>query len=174
MAVPTGEYELTARIDLSPVFGVLEHRKILRIDTPPPDLLKRRLADLKSDDPKVCRAALRDLRYFPKDGKRIVPAIVKLLKRDLDKVKTNALYTLRSYPEMAARYCRVYLRILLSDAPASERAAAGELLGRVAPKHQDIEKALVEGMEASRGYLKTQYERALREYRRRHRIPDQR
>jgi HEAT repeat protein len=166
VAVPTGSYELRASLDLSPVLGVIEHAETLIVTRPPADILDRRLEELSSENGSVRRTAVYDLRYFPEDGERIVPFLLNCLKDREGSVRLAALSVLTAFPKEAAEHVDVYLAILGGgDAVVKyERASAAYLLGRVAPKSEEVEKALRNAATSDDETVKRSAEYALRTY----------
>jgi HEAT repeat protein len=166
VAVPTGSYELHASLDLSPVFGVVEHTETLTVDRPPADVLDQRLGELASEDANARRKAVYDLRYFPEDGERVVPAVVKCLSDLEESVRLAALSVLAAFPGEAAEHTDVFLGILCGTESASkyERGSAAYLLGRVAPASEEVEKALREAAASEDETVNRRAEYALRTY----------
>jgi hypothetical protein len=168
--VPTGEYDLTAKVDLSPVFGVLEHKQKIRLTQPGADVLEKRLAALDSDDAKVRRTAIYDLRYFPKEGAKVVPKLIEIVKSGDKTLVPAALSVLGAYQKEALEHIDLLVSIMSGDGSASERMGAAYLVGRIAKKDPKIEQALVDGVESTEGTLKQRFEYALSTYRRRHKV----
>jgi len=171
VAVPTGDYDLIASVDLSPVFGVLTYEGTVSVRRPGADVLGQRLRELAGDDAKARRRALLDLRYFPDHGDRVVPALIGVLEGDDENLKYLALSVLGSYPKEVAGHLDLILGIATGKGKDNERGGAAYLLARVAPKKEEYEKALAEGVESSEGYMKRRFESALKLYRRRHPPP---
>lgn len=165
VAVPTGEYELKAAIDLSPVFGEIEHECAVPVTTPPENVLDRRLEQLASDDPNVRRIAVIDLRYFPGHGDRVFPALLGALDDEEPAVRSIALSVMISYPAQAAAHADVYLEILLGDRAAAEKATAAYLVGRFAPASPEAEAALTKAIDDAPEAYRPRFESALNQYR---------
>jgi hypothetical protein len=142
VAVPTGSYEVTARVDLTPLFGVVETTRTVELTRPPADVLDRRLAELSAEKEAVRRTAAYQLRYFPDDGERIVPALLTRLEDEESSVRLAALSVLGSFGDEAAEHVDRYLAILESGKTSYEKASAANLLGRVAPASETVERAL--------------------------------
>ena len=168
MAVPSGEYELTASVDLSPVFGVLTKKTTVTVARPRDDILDVRLKELASGDPSEVRRAIYDLRYFPKDGERIVPALVSVLEGKDANLRQAAISVFGSFPKGAAEHLDLILSIATDTEGGYARGRAAYLLARFAPQDEKYEKALTDGVKSSEGSLKRQFESALDQYRRRH------
>ena len=168
MAVPSGEYELTASVDLSPIFGVLTKKTSVTVARPRDDILDVRLKELTGEDVNARRKALYDLRYFPKQGAKIVPALVQVLTGDDANLRPAALSVLGAFPKEAAGHLDLILSITTGEGNDSERGGAAYLLARIAPKDGKYEKALTDGVKSSEGNLKRRFESALGLYRRRH------
>jgi len=168
VAVPSGEYELTASVDLSPLFGVLSKKTSVTVARPRDDILDVRLEELAGADANLRRRALYDLRYFPKQGDRVVPALVAILEGDDASLRPAAIGVLGAFPKEAAGHLDLILSITTGKGSESERGGAAYLLARIAPKDDRYEKALTDGVESSEGYPKRQFEGALGLYRRRH------
>ena len=141
VAVPTGEYTLLYSLDLSPVFGVLEYEETVEIAQPPADILEKRLEQISSEDATARRAAIADLRYFPDEGERIVPALVAALKKADDSARPLILSVLSAFPAQAAEYLDTFLGIL-ETGKGYEPVYAAQLLARMAPADEMIRKAM--------------------------------
>ena len=171
MAVPTGEYEMTASVDLTPLFGVIEHKTTVTITRPPENALDVRLEQLNSEDANVRQRALYDLRYFPKEGNRIVPRLVEILESDDANLRSAAISVFNAFLKEAAAHLDLLVGIATGEGSVNERGGAAYLVARVAPKDEKYEKVLTDGVESSEGYMKRRFEGALSYYRRRHGIP---
>jgi hypothetical protein len=165
--VPSGTYDLEVSVDLSPVFGVIEHKDKVVVEQPGADVLEQRLKELASEDANVRRQAVLDLRYFKEDAARVVPALLgRLEDPDASNVRM-VLSVLMAYPEEAGGSATTFLRFLKSD-DVSMRSMAAQLLGRVAPRSEEIEKALEAALAAAPENMKPAFEYGLSTYRRRH------
>jgi hypothetical protein len=166
--VPAGEYRLAVSLDLSPVFGIVKAETVLSVSPPPADILTRRLEELGSPDIVVRRTALLDLRYFPKDGARVGPALLAALDDPDGSIRSLAVSVLNAFPKEAAAATDRLLAILASKEAAShERQNVAFLLARVAPPSKEVETALVKAVEAAEEILRANFENALANYRRR-------
>ncbi|MEN8151581.1 MAG: HEAT repeat domain-containing protein [Planctomycetota bacterium] len=168
MAVPTGEYDLVASVDLSPLFGVLETESKVSLTRPGAEVLDQRLKELASDDPNVRRRALYDLRYFPKEGERIVPELVKALSDGDEHVRGAALSVFYAFPDAAREQVDLVLGIVTGDGSESERGRAAYFVARFAPEDPKVEKALIDAVESAEGPVKRRLQGALDYYRRMH------
>lgn len=162
--MPTGEYGATARVDLSPVFGVIENVVKLTIEQPGEDVLDRRLAQLASEDEAVRRTAVADLRYFPDDAAKVVPALLDRLADDSSAVRVAALSALMSFPAGTAEHADRFLAVLRGgeEVSVSERYLAVLVLARTAPLDEETGKALAAAAQAAPEAYRAAYETALR------------
>ena len=171
MAVPTGEYDLTASVDLTPLFGVIEKKTTVSVTRPGKNVLDEQLKKLDGGEPNARVRALYDLRYFPKEGARIVPVLVKILKGEDASLRGAAISVLGAFPAEMAEHLDLVISIIAGDGSESERSNAAYLLARVAPKDERCEKALLDAASSSEGTMKPRFDGALNNYRRRHKIP---
>jgi HEAT repeat protein len=169
-AVPSGEYEITVSIDLTPVFGKLELAQTRQIERPSADAFERRLKDLASEDPKVRRKAVAELPYFGAQRKRVGPAIVACLSDPDGIVRRMALATLQGFAKEAAEHADTILRILedRNGRARGERTNAALLISRTTPP-SDRALAALEGAlkDAASEWDKKIFQSALDAYRKR-------
>ena len=167
VAVPTGRYEIEATVDLSPLFGTIEHHGTVDVVVPSEKVLADRLAQLESEDVNQRRAALLDLRYFREDAEKVVPAIIKCFDDEEETIRMYALSAMSAYPAQAPTYVDRYFEILAGEDGVSVRGYAAYLLGRFAPVSDRAEQALLAALEGAEANLKSRVESALTTYRRR-------
>lgn len=167
MAVPTGDYELTATVDLSPYFGLVTHSGEIHIDLPPADLLEQRLQELDSESEETRRLALLELRHFKHAAERVLPAVLDRLEDGSPAVRSTALSVLAYYRVQAIEHVEVFLRFLEEGETDPERVNAAYALASLAPVSPEIEKVLVDAFEGAAESQKMRFESALRNYRRR-------
>jgi HEAT repeat protein len=142
--VPPGPYEAIASIDLGPGLGRFEHRWSVTIEAPPPGLLEKELRALRSKDPGTRQAAVYELRWYVRDGERVVPVLLGRLSDEDWSVREAALYALRAFPDRVSKHVKVILGILRDEkAPQDPRLSAARLLGETAPPSAEVEAALV-------------------------------
>ncbi len=166
MAVPAGEYEIRASLDLTPLFGVLTCANPVSVYEVPADILERRLAELGSENAALRRNALIDLRNFRDDGDVVVPAVLKLVSDADESIRGLALSVLQSFPKQAVGVIDVVLPILESKTVSTyERSSAGWIVARFAPASERAEKALAAALEAAEENYRPQYENMLKQYR---------
>lgn len=167
VAVPTGNYEIEASVDLSPLFGKIEHFGAVDVVLPSEKILNDRLAQLESEDVNQRRMALIDLRYFREDAEKVVPALVACLDDGEEVIRMVALSVLMAYPEQAAAHVERFYSMLESEDGVSVRGNAAYLISRVAPVSDRAEQALMNALESADENLKSRIESALTTYRRR-------
>jgi len=169
VAVPTGEYDATAKVDLSPVLGVIENLISVEIRQPEGDVLATRLEELQSEEANVRRRAAIDLRYFPEDGEKVVPALLGRLDDESGYVRSASLSVLASYPEQAGKHADRFLSILEGGEKTTigERLGAAHLLARTAPLDPRYEAALQAALKSATEIYQLSYQAALTNFRRR-------
>jgi HEAT repeat protein len=168
-AVPAGEYVAKLSLDLTPLFGPIGCEKSLTITPPPPEAVERRLADLEDQDPVVRRAAVQELPYFSKDGKRVGEALGRCLLDEDGIVRRLALASLQGWPDVAAARCGEVLGILedgTGRAPG-ERTNAALLASRTAPVSDRARSAFDKALREATPREKPILESALEFYRKR-------
>jgi HEAT repeat protein len=144
-AEPSGEYTILSFVDLSPAFGMVEDRTHVMIRQPPPDILDRRLEELKSEDREVRNIAVMDLAHFSREGDRVFPALLSCLHDSCDRVRHNALSGLSTFPDRIGKESPLLLKIVKNRDEADYlRYLAAYYLGGYAPKDSEVEKALRE------------------------------
>jgi HEAT repeat protein len=169
MAVPSGRYELTASVDLSPVFGILEHNATVDVVIPGPDAINDHLKSLASEDKNVRRTALIALRYFKEDAERVVPALLTCVKDPELNIRTIALSVLMSFQTQAKEHLDVFMKILSGgkDVDFSEKSMAVQALCRLAPSSDEVDAAMVKALAESPENYKALFESQLKRYRQR-------
>lgn len=167
VAVPSGHYEIEAVIDLSPLFGKIEHIGAVDVEIPSEKVLSDRLAQLASEDVNQRRLALIDLRYFRNDAERVVPALVACLDDEEETIRMVALSVLGAYPEQAANHMERFFEILEGEGGVSVRANAAYLIARLAPVSERTEEAIAKALDGADANLKQRLESAMTMYKRR-------
>ncbi len=150
MAVPSGSYDLTASLDLSPVFGIIASSQPVEVTVPGPEVLDEHLKKLESEDANVRMRTIYDLRYFREDAERVVPVLLARLQDRDETVRGAALSVFISYPTGAEKNVSVFLPFL-ADGTDREKLTAFQLVARNAPAGEEflaaLEKALAEAPE---------------------------
>ena len=139
MAVPTGEYEVRTSADLSPLFGVVEGRKRLRIEQPGPDALERLIDRLDSLDSPDRPSLVDELALFTDDGERVAPLLLEIVGREDDSARFSAIYGLREFPEHVEETKGVLLPLLDTTEPIG--GAAALVLGALYPNLNPLTQA---------------------------------
>jgi hypothetical protein len=137
--VPTGEYEVEASVDLTPVFGKLRRTERLLIERPGPDALDKAIARLEAAAPDDRWAAVDDLRWFAGHGDRIVPLLVRIVAEREEGALFSAIYALAEYPDQAELTRPALLPLLGGKEPAG--CTAAWVLGILFPKAQRLAEA---------------------------------
>ncbi|MCP3859723.1 MAG: hypothetical protein GY704_08735, partial [Phycisphaeraceae bacterium] len=101
--MPSGKYELTASLDLSPVFGIITSRHEVDLKVPGPEILDEHLKSLESPDANIRTQALYQLRYFKQDAERVVVALAAAMKDESEGVRSAAMSVFMAYPEHAKK-----------------------------------------------------------------------
>jgi hypothetical protein len=160
---------VTCTLDLSPAYGKIEEKKTVSITRPSPDILDRRLEELKSKNAGTRRTAAMDLSYFPEEEKRVFPALVACLDDADEGVRMNVLNSMGSYGNQIKQHASVLIELLENGKELEYcRGRAAYLLGMHAPVSEEVEKALTSAAEAMKGGTYEQYVmNALDRYRRR-------
>ncbi len=166
-AVPSGEYEVRASLDLTPVFGKIETVEIRKIVPPPPDAFERRLAELASEDPTVRRAALSDLPFFGTRRKEVGPVLVSCLRDPDGILRRMALAMLQGFKDVAAAHAGTILGILESreGRVRGERTNAALLVSRTTPASDRARAALEQSVEDAEPWERSIFRSALDAYR---------
>ena len=165
-AVPSGEYEIRATLDLTPVFGKIETIETRRIEPPPADAFERRLAELRSRDPLVRRKAISDLPYFGRQRKRVGPALIACLADPDGVVRRMILAILQGFRAEAAENAGTILGILESRSGRvrGERTNAALLVSRTTPPSARALAALEGALKDAEEWERTIFRSALDAY----------
>ena len=168
VAVPAGEYELHASIDLGTPFGVIEDVTTVTIAPPSADILEKRLKELESEDSEVRRLALIQLRYFRSDGEKVVPALLGRLEDKDPTIRMVALSVFSAFPQQAKEHLDLFLGLLRAElgVSLSEKVQAAYLLARHAPWDEEVLAAILKAEEAG-GSRRVSFSSARKQYQRR-------
>jgi HEAT repeat protein len=143
VAEPSGEYQVRCSVDLSPAYGKIEGKKTVTITRPPEDILERRLEELASEDASVRRIAAMDLSFFPKNGKRVFPALLACLDEADESVRMNAIIAMNSFGDQIKRHSAILIKMLRNEKEQVYcRSRIAYYLGRHAPVSEEVEQAL--------------------------------
>jgi len=163
VAVPSGKYELSASVDLSPLFGVIASTQTVDVKVPGPEVLDEHLKDLESEDANVRVQAIYKLRYFKPDAERVVAALASALEDPEEGVRAAAMSVFNSYPEHAKKHLDVFVK-LLSTGGNRQRYTACSLLARVAPWDEKILAAMKAAKEAGPTNYETAFQSTIDRY----------
>jgi len=168
VAVPTGRYDVTLSIDLSPIFGVVTAKKTLDITRPGPDALDKRITELASEDKQVRQTALFDLMYFPKDGEKIFAALLPLLDDPDSQFRGCVIQVMSRFAPQAVKHLDRFIEICLDpERDLQERGSAAWFLAQHAPAGEKVEKCLATLAETKDPKEKRWFEWSITTYRKR-------
>ncbi len=167
--MPTGRYDLEASLDLSPVYGKLDHVTTVDITVPSEAVLAERLEQLKSEDVNVRRGALIDLRYFRQDGDKVFPALLECLSDTESVIRMVALSVMMAYPKQATEHVDTFIAIVEGgpEVSVSERSNAIYILARYVPPSEMITEVLEKAWENADESFKPRMQSAIEQYRKR-------
>jgi hypothetical protein len=170
VAVPTGSYDVTASVDLTPIFGIESTTAILDLVKPGREAFARRLEQLGDDDPEVRREAMIDLYNFREEREKVSAAAAKLLRDPDPQIRALAVGHLLRSPEIAKNHLEDLLWILEKSEGGhwNDRANAALFLSAVAPRSERVARALEAAATSEEENLALLAKTALDQYRRRH------
>jgi hypothetical protein len=168
VAVPTGTYDVALSVDLSPVFEPLAAKKRVEIVQPGPNALDRRLKEIATEEGMARIEALRDLRFFPDQGERIVAALLPLLDDPDLPIRSEALSVITGFPEQALKHLDRFLALAADETrEIHERGWAARFLAWHAPIEKRVEDCLAKLAESSDPRTELWFRPPLQRYRQR-------